>query len=212
MKLLSQRSPHSIEAESRAIIRAAVGPHRFTAEEFEIVERVIQASADLEFARTMEFRNRAVQAGLEAIRRKLPAVVDVEMVAAGLRQDLLVEAGVETRCAIRDEDVRRRATEQGTSRAAVAIEKLVLEAPSAIVAIGNAPTALLRVVELVRDNRINPALVIGMPVGFVLASEAKDLLRELEVPTIVCRGEKGGSAVTVAALNALLGLAVRIAQ
>ncbi|MER3425526.1 MAG: precorrin-8X methylmutase [Nitrospiraceae bacterium] len=198
------RSPESIEEESLALIRSEVGPHGFSAEEFAIVERMIQAAGDLEFAPTTEFRRGAVQAGVEALRQGRSLVVDVEMVVSGLRQDLLASLGVSVRCAIRDDDVRQRAGELGTTRAAIAIEKVALAEPDAIVAVGNAPTALLRVVELIREHQIRPPLVIGMPVGFVLAAESKELLRELDVPAIVCRGRKGGSAVTVAALNTLL--------
>jgi precorrin-8X/cobalt-precorrin-8 methylmutase len=203
-----RRSPESIEEESRAIIRTELGEHGFTPEEFSIVERMVQASADTEFARTTEFRRNAVQAGIEAFRKGRALAVDVEMVASGLRQDLLSSWGVRVLCAIRDDEVRRRAAELGTTRAAVAIERVTLEAPDAIVAIGNAPTALLRVVELIREGRINPPLVVGMPVGFVLAAESKELLREVEVPAILCRGRKGGSAVTVAAINRLMSLAI----
>lgn len=207
--MLSSRSPESIDAESLAMIRAEIGAHAFSPEEFTVVERMVQASADLEFARTTEFQRGALQAGVAALRQSRPIVVDVEMVVAGLRRDLLAVLGVPVRCAIRDEAVLQRATELGLTRAAVAIEQAVMAAPDAIVAIGNAPTALLKIVELVRENRIRPSLVVGMPVGFVLATEAKELLRELDLPAILCRGRKGGSAVTVAALNALLKLAAR---
>jgi precorrin-8X/cobalt-precorrin-8 methylmutase len=206
--MISQRSPESIEAESSAIIRSEVGSHNFAADEFEIVQRMIQATADLEFAHIAEFRNGAVDAARKALLNKPVMVVDVEMVVAGLRQDLLGRLGVSVRCAIRDEDVRRLAAKRGTTRAALAVEKLLLEAPGAVVAVGNAPTALLKVVELLREDRIHPSVIIGMPVGFVLAAEAKELLRELKVPAILCRGRKGGSAVTVAVINRLLTMVI----
>lgn len=202
-----RRLPDSIEEESQAIIRSEIGAHGYAPDEFDIVVRMVQAAGDLEFARTTEFRLEAVAAGVEALRRGRPLAVDVEMVASGIRQDLLAAVGSPVRCAIRDEEVRRRAVELQTTRASVAIETLCLEAPDALVVVGNAPTALLRVLELIREGRIRPALVIGMPVGFVLATESKALLREVEVPSILCRGRKGGSAVTVAAINRLLTLA-----
>lgn len=203
-----RRLPESIESESLSIIRSEVGPHEFSPEEFHVVERMVQASADLDYADATEFRLGALQVGVEALQKGVPIVVDVEMVASGLRQDLLAMLGIQVRCAIRDEDILQRASDLGTTRAAVSIDKALSDTPHAVVAIGNAPTALIRVVELIREKSIQPPLVIGMPVGFVLASEAKEMLRELTIPTLVCSGRKGGSAVTVAAVNALLTLAV----
>jgi precorrin-8X/cobalt-precorrin-8 methylmutase len=201
------REPQSIYAESREVIRTAVGTHHFGADEFEIVLRMIQASADLDFAATTVFTLDALTAGLRALRGGADLVLDVEMVKVGVEHDKFERWGGQIRCCIQDPDVKERAAALGTTRASVGIEKAADRAEGCVVAIGNAPTALFTVVELIASGRLRPALVIGMPVGFVLATESKDALLQLSVPSIVCRGRKGGSAVTVAAVNGLLDLA-----
>jgi len=201
------RTPDSIETESLRLIRSTVGSHNFFPEEFQIVERMIQASADLEYAENTEFRLDALRVGVEALRQGSPLVVDVGMLVSGLRKNLLSKLGVTVRCALHDEGIAEQAVELGTTRSAVAIEKALREKPQAVVAIGNAPTALIRVIELLQEGTIRPALVIGMPVGFVLATESKDLLREANCPSVLCRGRKGGTAVAVSAVNMLLRMA-----
>jgi len=203
------RQPESIYAESREIIRKAIGTHQFSADEFEIVLRMIQASADMDYATSTVFTTGAVTAGIHALRAGLDLVLDVEMVKVGVEHDKLERWGGQIRCCIQDPDVQERAVALGTTRASVGIAKAVDRADGCVVAIGNAPTALFTVVELITEGRLRPALVIGMPVGFVLAAESKEALVKLSVPSIVCRGHKGGSAVTVAAINGLLDLASR---
>jgi precorrin-8X/cobalt-precorrin-8 methylmutase len=203
------REPQSIYAESREVIRTAVGAHHFGADEFEIVLRMIQASADLDYATTTVFTPGAVTAGVHALRAGADLVLDVEMVKVGVEHDKLKRWGSTIRCCIQDPDVKERAAALGTTRASVGIGKAAARADGCVVAIGNAPTALFTVVELIASGQLRPALVIGMPVGFVLAAESKEALLKLSVPSIVCRGRKGGSAVTVAALNGLLDLAGR---
>jgi precorrin-8X/cobalt-precorrin-8 methylmutase len=203
------REPQSIYAESREVIRQAIGKHDFSADEFEIVLRVIQASADLDYATTTVFTPDALTAGVHALRAGADLVVDVEMVKVGVEHDKFERWGGQIRCCIQDPDVKERAVSLGTTRASVGIEKATDGADCCVVAIGNAPTALFTIVELIAAGRLRPAFVIGMPVGFVLAAESKEALVKLSVPSIVCRGRKGGSAVTVAALNGLLDLAGR---
>lgn len=202
-----QRTPETIYAESRALIREAVGGHRYRDEEFFIVERMIQASADLDYAETTVFQGDAVRRGVEALRAGADLVVDVEMVRVGIEMEKLAQFGSRVRCCIQDADVKERAAALRTTRAGVGIEKATQSADGCIVAIGNAPTALLTVVELIRAGTLRPALVIGMPVGFVLATESKEALLQETIPSIVCRGRKGGSAVTLAVINGLLALA-----
>lgn len=187
-----------IEEESFAIIDREVGRHGFPRREWTVVRRVIHATADLEFARTLELREGAVEAGVAALRAGAPVVADVRMIAAGLPR-----LGI--RCFIGDEDVGTTARARGTTRAAAAVRKAaglgLLD--GAVVAVGNAPTALAEVQRLVLEEGARPALVVAVPVGFVGAAEAKDAATALPVPWIVARGRKGGTPVAVAILNAL---------
>lgn len=205
------REPQSIYAESREVIRTAIGKHGFSDDEFEIVLRMIQASADLDYASTTVFTPDALTAGVHALRAGADLVVDVEMVRVGLEQERFAPFGGHIRCAIQDPDVKARAAALSTTRASVGIEKAVRGTTGCIIVIGNAPTALLTVVELICAGQLRPALVIGMPVGFVLAAESKEALLQTKVPCIVCRGRKGGSAVALGAFHGLLDLAEKAA-
>lgn len=206
-----QRDPQSIYAESRGLIARALEHHHFSPDELVIVERMVQASADLDYAEATIFQGDAVTKGVEALRAGADLVVDVEMVRVGLEQERLAQFGGPIRCAIQDPDVKAQAVALGTTRASVGIEKAVRGTTGCIIVIGNAPTALLTVVELIGAGHLRPSLVIGMPVGFVLAAESKEALLQTKVPCIVCRGRKGGSAVALGALHGLLDLAERVA-
>jgi precorrin-8X/cobalt-precorrin-8 methylmutase len=198
-----------IEDDSFAIIDAEVGPHTFPPSEWQVVRRVIHATADFEFTSLMHFAPDAVLAGTTALRRGCPVVVDVKMIAVGLNEDRLAAYGCRVHGFISDEDVIAQAKSANSTRAIEAMRKAwrlgVLD--GAIVAIGNAPTALLEVLRLVREEGVKPALVVGVPVGFVSAAESKEQLLQSEVPFVVARGRKGGSAIAVAILHALLYLA-----
>jgi precorrin-8X/cobalt-precorrin-8 methylmutase len=167
-----------------------------------VVRRVVHATADFEFTRTLELHARAVDAGVAAIRAGAPIVSDVRMIAAGLPR-----LGI--RCLIGDEDVGAAARERGTTRSAEAMRKAgrlgLLH--GGVVAIGNAPTALGEVQRLVEEEGACPALVVAVPVGFVGAADSKEAALRLPVPWIVARGRKGGTPVAVATLNALAILA-----
>lgn len=187
-----------IEEESFAIIDREAGPHALPPRAWTVVRRVIHATADFEFARTLRLGDGAVEAGVAALRGGAPVVADVRMIAAGLPR-----LGI--RCFIGDEDVGAAARERGTTRAAEAMRKAarlgVLD--GGVVAVGNAPTALAEVQRLVLEDGARPALVVGVPVGFVGAAESKDAATSLPVPWIVALGRKGGTPVAVAILNAL---------
>jgi precorrin-8X/cobalt-precorrin-8 methylmutase len=191
-----------IEEESLAIIDREAGAHGFGERAWPVVRRVIHATADFEFQRALELHPDAVEAGIAALRARAPIVADVRMIAAGLPR-------LEVRCLIGDADVAAMAREGGTTRAAAAMRKAarlgLLEA--GVVAIGNAPTALVELQRLVEAGAVRPALVVAVPVGFVGAAESKEAARSLPVPWIVARGRKGGTPVAVAALNALAILA-----
>lgn len=201
----------AIEHDSFAIIDAEVGPHAYTSAQWPVVRRMIHANADFDFNGLTDFHPQAVAAGIAAIcRGGTPVVADVEMICSGLSKPRLAHFGMAAHQFISDDDVIAQARAENSTRAVQAMRKSwrlgLLE--GGIVGIGNAPTALLELVRLVREEGVRPALVVGMPVGFVSAAESKDALAELvDVPWIVIRGRKGGSTLVVAALHALLSLA-----
>jgi precorrin-8X/cobalt-precorrin-8 methylmutase len=196
----------SIEDGSFAIIEAEAGPHEFGANEWQVVRRVIHATADFEFKSLMRFHPDAVQAGIRALRGGCPVIVDVKMISAGLNEERLRAYGCSITSYISDEDVIASAKAANTTRAIEAMRKAhrLGKLDGAVVAIGNAPTALLETVRLVRDENAKPALVVGVPVGFVSAAESKEAALSLSTPHIVARGRKGGSPIAVAIIHALL--------
>ena len=201
----------AIEQDSFAIIDREVGHHAYTAEQWPLVRRMIHASADFEFNGLAAFHPEAMAAGMEAVLRGGSAIVaDVEMICVGLSATRLKHFGLSVHQFISDADVIAHAKLENTTRAVQSMRKAqrlgLLD--GAIVGIGNAPTALIEMVRLIREEGARPALVIGMPVGFVSAAESKELLAQLDdVPWIASRGRKGGSTLVVAALHALLSLA-----
>jgi precorrin-8X/cobalt-precorrin-8 methylmutase len=199
----------SIEDGSFAIIDAEVGPHAFSAADWQVVRRVIHATADFEFKDLIRFSPGAAQAGVLALRGGCPVLVDVKMIGVGVSEERLAAYGCRVHCFISDDDVIATAKAENTTRAIASMRKAhrLGLLSGAIVAIGNAPTALLEIVRLAREEGARPALVIGVPVGFVSAAESKEALLELDVPHIVARGRKGGSPIAVAILHALLLLA-----
>jgi precorrin-8X/cobalt-precorrin-8 methylmutase len=196
----------SIEDGSFAIIDREAGAHDFPEREWQIVRRVIHATADFEFKTLMRFHPDAVSSGVLALRRGCPLVVDVKMIAAGLSEERLATYGCKVHSFISDPDVIETAKARNSTRAIEAMRKAqrlgLLD--GAIVAVGNAPTALLELARMVREQGVRPALVIGVPVGFVSAVESKEATLEIDAPFIVARGRKGGSPIAVAIVHALL--------
>ena len=196
----------SIEDASFAIIDSEAGPHQYSPAEWQVVRRVIHATADFEFKDLMRFHGDAVRAGIDALRRGCPIVVNVKMITAGLNEDRLKVYGCSTHCFISDDDVIAAAKATNSTRAIEAMRKArrsgVLD--GAIVAVGNAPTALLETTRMVQEGGARPALVIGVPVGFVSAAESKEAALRMPTPYIVARGRKGGSTIAVAIIHALL--------
>ncbi len=201
----------AIEHDSFAVIDREVGPHAYTADQWPIVRRMIHANADFDFNGLTDFHPAAVDAGVAAILSRATRVVaDVEMICVGLSAPRLAHFGMAAHQFISDPDVIETAKTEGSTRAVQAMRKAhrLGLLGGAIVGIGNAPTALIELVRLIREEGARPALVVGMPVGFVSAAESKDLMaRSSEVPWMVIRGRKGGSTLVVAAIHALLGLA-----
>ncbi|MBA3791903.1 MAG: precorrin-8X methylmutase [Rubrobacter sp.] len=188
------RSVHPIEAESYRILRGLVDLSRFGPLSRAVAERVIHASADPEYADTLVLDEDALECGLEALRRGAPIVTDVRMVAAGI-------TARETLCFVSDLRAKEMSEDLGITRSAAGFRLAADEVgPGAAWVVGNAPTALFELVDM--DAR--PALVIGLPVGFVGAAESKEGLIRSDLPSVANRGPKGGSAVAAAALNAIL--------
>jgi precorrin-8X/cobalt-precorrin-8 methylmutase len=202
-----------IEESSFALIDAEAGAHAHSPAEWQVVRRIIHATADFDFARTLAFGPGAVEAGVAALRAGATVLADVQMIVAGLSRDRLAAFGCAARCFIGDADVISAARAAGSTRAAAAMRKAARAGllDGALVAIGNAPTALAEVQRLVLEEGARPALVVGVPVGFVGAAEAKEAALTLSVPHLVARGRKGGTPVAVAAVHALLGLAAEAA-
>ncbi|MGA8942790.1 MAG: precorrin-8X methylmutase [Thermoactinomyces sp.] len=199
--------PQAIERLSFDIIRRELGKHPFTREQFPIVQRVIHATADFELGRSLVFHPQAVDAGIRAILGGKTVVSDVQMVQTGISKPRIAQFGGKTRVFIGDPDVAEEAGRLGTTRAIIAMRKAAKEAEGGIFAIGNAPTALLELIRLVREGIAKPGLIIGVPVGFVSAAESKEELMKCDVPFISNRGRKGGSPAAVAIVNALSLLA-----
>jgi precorrin-8X/cobalt-precorrin-8 methylmutase len=196
----------SIEDGSFAIIDREAGAHKFGPAEWQIVRRVIHATADFEFKTLMRFHPDAVRAGVTALRSGCPLLVDVKMISAGLNEERLSTYRCTVHSFISDDDVIATAKANNSTRAIEAMRKAhrLNLLNGAIVAIGNAPTALLEVARLIREEAARPALVIGVPVGFVSAAESKEVTLELPSPFIVAQGRKGGSPIAVAIIHALL--------
>lgn len=201
--------PQEIEEKSFEMITEELGEHSFTDEQYKVVQRVIHASADFDLGRSLVFHPDAIRAGIEAIRAGKPIVADVQMVQVGISKPRLQKYGGEVRVYISDPDVMEEAKRLNTTRAIISTRKAAREADGAIYAIGNAPTALLELIRLVKEGQAKPGLIIGVPVGFVSAAESKEELLKLDVPFITNIGRKGGSPVAVASVNALSLLAER---
>ena len=206
MVTLQQIAPQEIEAESFRIIERELGPTGFAPEEFAVVRRTIHATGDFSFAENLRFHPQAVTAGLDAIRAGKNILVDVNMAASGISATLLTRFGGRVICRVAEAETVAMAKQNGTTRSDAAMARSIAD-NIGIVAIGNAPTALLKVMELIEQGLFAPDLVIGVPVGFVNASESKELLAQKNYPFITALGRKGGTPVAVAAVNALLRLA-----
>ena len=206
MVTLQQIAPQQIEAESFRIIEHELGPTSFSPEEFAVVRRAIHATGDFSFAETIRFHPQAISAGLAAIRAGKNILIDVNMGKSGISRTILSRFGGEVICRVAEAETVTKAKAEGTTRSDAAMTRSIGN-NIGIVAVGNAPTALLKVMQLIEQGHFAPDLVIGVPVGFVNASESKELLAEKTYPFITALGRKGGTPVAVAMVNALLRLA-----
>lgn len=200
--------PAEIENLSFQIIDSESGPHLFPMDQWSIVRRIIHTSADFEYLESTRFHPEAVKVGIEAIRSGCTVVTDTNMAKVGMRERDLSRFKVSVKCYISDPRVAETAHQNGTTRAVAAVDAAADEVEDGIYVVGNAPTALLRLIDLIRQEKCRPALVVGFPVGFVNAAESKAALMEQPIPYITNIGRKGGSNVAAAILNALVILAM----
>lgn len=196
--------PADIEKRSMEIIEEELGEIQLPAAEKNIIKRVIHTSADFEYARTLRFSSDAVSKGLAAMRQGCTIVTDTNMAYMGISQRGLETLHSTKVCFMADADVARMAKTQGTTRAVACMDKACAIRGPLIIAVGNAPTALLRLDELIRAGKIHPDLIIGVPVGFVNVVYAKEIIMQSGVPYIVAKGRKGGSTIAAAICNALI--------
>ncbi len=204
----------SIEKGSFAVIDAEIGEHKWPKDQWTVVRRVIHATADFEFTKICKFHPQAISNGIDALRSGCNILVDVHMISIGLNQNRLDHYGCKTYCFINDQDVIKTAKQQqNTTRAIEAMKKAQKKnlLKNSVIAIGNAPTALLHLAKIIEDQQDNqPALVIGVPVGFISAAQSKQRIScQTKVPWIITQGRKGGSPIAVAIIHALLSLAIQ---
>lgn len=196
--------PAEIEARSMQMIGEELGEIKLDPEQEPIIKRVIHTSADFEYVHNLVFSENAVAIAKQAIRAGAHIVTDTRMASVGVNAARLAKFGGEVHCFMADTDVAERAKQDGSTRATVCMQKAAELNKPVIIAIGNAPTALIELDKLIKANKIKPALVIGVPVGFVNVVESKELIMTSGVPYIVARGRKGGSNVAAAICNALI--------
>ena len=196
--------PMDIEKRSFEIITELLGDTPIAPENELVVKRVIHTSADFDYAKNLTFSEGAVAKGIAALRGGCDIVTDTQMARAGINKTILGKLGGEVHCFMSDPDVAAEAKERGITRAIVSMEKAAKLGKPCIFAIGNAPTALIAIKELMEAGKLHPALIIGVPVGFVNVVESKELIIGTDVPYIVARGRKGGSNVAAAICNAML--------
>ncbi len=200
--------PEEIDRTSLRMVEASLPDNlALAADERYVVSRIVRAEGDPEIALVVRFSAGAVQSGIDALNRRAEVITDVRMVEAGISKALLQSRGVSTRCLIDAPQVADRARREGSTRSVATMRELAPDMNGAIVAVGNAPTALLALLDLVNDGEAMPALIIGMPVGFVACSESKEELVRSRVPYISVLGRRGGSSAAAATVNALLALA-----
>lgn len=196
--------PADIERRSMEIISEELGQLKIEEEKIDIVKRVIHTSADFDYARNLLFSEGVVEKALTALKNGATIVTDTNMACTGINKIGLKKLGAKAVCFMADPDVAIRAREAGSTRAAACMEKACTVTGPLIIAVGNAPTALVRLDELVKEKKIKPELVIGVPVGFVNVVESKEIIMKTGIPFIVARGRKGGSNIAAAICNALI--------
>ena len=202
--MIENIKPMDIEKRSFEIITEILGDTKLEPENELVIKRVIHTTADFEYVQNLVSSDHAVLKGIEALRSGCDIVTDTQMAKSGINKTILGRLGGHVHCFMSDPDVAAEAKERGITRAIVSMERAAKLPKPCIFAIGNAPTALISLYEQICAGTLNPALIIGVPVGFVNVVESKEMIIESGVPHIVARGRKGGSNVAAAICNAML--------
>lgn len=203
---LENVKPMDIEKRSFAIITEELG-YELPEDKAPIIKRCIHTSADFDYAQNLMFSDDVVEKALKALKNGACIVTDTQMAKAGINKKALQKFGGEVYCFMSDEEVAEIARKNGTTRATASMDKAAALQKPLIFAIGNAPTALVRLYELIEDGKLQPELIIGVPVGFVNVVQSKELIMQADVPYIVAKGRKGGSNIAACICNALLYMA-----
>jgi len=198
----------SIEDASMQVIENEIGSHNYNEKEWPIVRRVIHSTADFDFARNnlIIFHNDAIENGLNALKTGRSIVVDVNGVVGLINKQRVKEFGNNIICKISDSEIVLQAQKENKTKSQMSMRMASSDIDGGIVVVGNAPTALLEVIQMIKEKAVKPALVIGMPVGFISAAESKEELAKMDVPFITNKGRKGGSPSAAAIVNALYKL------
>lgn len=205
---LEQVLPKDIEARSFEIITEELGDRKIDEKYAPIIKRVIHTTADFDYVENLVFSPNVLEYALEAFQKKACIVTDTQMAKAGINKKSLKELEIEIYNFITDKDIAESAKINGTTRSVACMDKAAMLHRPTILVIGNAPTALIRIYELVQEGKLKPELIIGTPVGFVNVVQSKEMILELSVPYIIAKGRKGGSNVAAAIVNALLSCAL----
>ncbi len=201
------KDPMTIETKSMEIIGEGMATHSFTEKQLNVIKRTIHTTGDFDYQNIVNIKDGAIEAGIEAIKAGCRIVTDTTMAFSGINKRSLEKAGCKIDCYISHEEIFRISKEKQITRSMAAMDYAVSEGVDIFV-IGNAPTALYRIGELINAKKVIPKLIIGVPVGFVGAADSKEYIRGFEVPTITTVGTKGGSNVAAAILNAIIYMAV----
>lgn len=202
--MIENLAPMDIEKRSFEIITEILGQRQLDPENELVIKRAIHTTADFDYADNLVFSPHSVQRGIAALKDGCDIVTDTQMAKSGINKTILGKLGGQVHCFMSDADVAQEAKARGVTRAMVSMERAATLNKPCIFAIGNAPTALICIRELIDAGKLNPALIVGVPVGFVNVVESKELILELDTPHIVARGRKGGSNVAAAICNAML--------
>ncbi len=202
--MIETMKPQEIETRSFEIIDAEAKAHDFTEPEWNIVRRMIHTSADFDYMDSVRFHKDAIENGIKAIKSGCNIVTDTNMARSGIRMIDINGYGGDVMCLIAENDVKEESKKTGKTRAVISVEKSVELMKGGIYVVGNAPTALIRLSEMINEGSIAPALIIGLPVGFVNTVESKELLINTDFPFITNVGRKGGSNIAASVVNALI--------